>query len=317
MNKPALRVAGALALLLAIPLAASASPVVLTTRNVVMFIDGNKQQTASAGPGVDQYRVLSGVSDGTVLVSFDDNGTTDVEAISTSMQSRTVKRFPRVAESFVSPSNDGFIAYDPGSQLLRRYDLQGNGIGSPIAATGAREALGLGDVVVVAGSGRLSVWDSGGHIRQEVLLQGSSLVPLGTNRFAVIDAQDRQVRVYDTNLNRTATISYGVRPPRALAVGPDGSLAILSGTPGCVGSDAQVDLYDDPTAAQPRTTIRQNIGTATTLAVTADQIFVGNAACRGETSGSLSVFGHDGSGQGGLSNFATPTGIVAFPPQGH
>ncbi|HTJ25650.1 MAG TPA: hypothetical protein VMA36_05730 [Candidatus Limnocylindria bacterium] len=311
------RIPAALALLLAIPAVASASPVVLTTRHVVMFVDGNKQQSASAGPGADEYGVLSAVNDGTVLVFFADGGTTDVEAISPSMQSRTVKRFPRVQNAFVSPSTDGFVAYDPGSQLLRRYDLQGNGVGSPIAATGAQEALGIGNVVVVAGSGRLSVWDAGGHVRQEVILQGSSLVALGSDRFAVIDGPDRQVRIYDTNLDRKATISYGVRPLRKLAVGPNGELAVLSGTPGCVGSDSQVDLYDDPTNSQPRTQIRQNVATATALAVTADQIFVGNAGCRGETEGSLAVFGHDGATQGGLLNLGNPTGIVAFPPQGH
>jgi hypothetical protein len=317
MRLSRLGVPTALALLLALPAVASASPVVLTTRHVVMFIDGNKQQSASAGPNADEYRVLSGVNDGTVLVAFADGGTTDVEAISPSMDSRTVKRFPRIAQGFVSPSIDGFLAYDPGAQLLRRYDLQGNGVGSPIAATGAQEALGLGNAVVVAGAGRLSVWDTGGHLRQEVILQGSSLVALGADRFGVIDGPDRQVRVYDTSLNVKATISYGVRPVRKLAVGPNGELAVLSGTPRCVGSDAQVDLYDDPTVSQPRTQIRENVATATTLAVTADQIFVGNLGCRGETEGSLAVFGHDGATQGGLLNLGNPTGIVAFPPQGH
>jgi hypothetical protein len=310
------RAPAALALLLAIPAVASASPVVLTTRHVIMFVDGSKEQTAN-GAGYDQYGVLSAVNDGTVLVQFADGGMTDVEAISPAMDSRTVKRFPRVAQSFVAPSIDGFVAYDPGTQLLRRYDLQGNAVGSPIATGGAREALGLNNAVVVAGAGRLQVWDSAGHLRQEQLLQGSSLTALGSDRFAVIDNQDHQVRVYDTSLNRQATISYGVRALRGLAVGPNGELAVLSGTPSCVGSDSQVDLYDDPSASQPRTQIRQNVATASALAVTGDQIYVGNAGCRGETDGSLVVFGHDGSTQGGLLNLGNPTGIVAFPPQGH
>src|SRR6202008_1197227 len=90
------RVSAALALLLAIPAVASASPVVLTTRHVIMFVDGSKEQTAN-GAGYDQYGVLSAVNDGTVLVQFADGGMTDVEAISPAMNSRTVKRFPRVA----------------------------------------------------------------------------------------------------------------------------------------------------------------------------------------------------------------------------
>jgi hypothetical protein len=299
--------------LLALGAAASAAPLLVSTRYLLVYVDGNTRQTASAGPGTSAYRILGATSDGTVLVTFDDGGMADVEAISPQLQSRTVKRFPRQSGAFVSATNDGFVAYDPAMQLMRRYDLAGNAVGSPIAPSGAVEALGIGNAIVVTGNGRLAVWDSGGHLRQEQILDGHSLVALGADRFAVIDAADRQVRVYDTSLNRKATLPFPVREPRALAAGPDGSLGILTGIPSCVGSGVEVDVYDDPTASQPRAQIRQNVGTARAIAVGADEIYVANGGCRGDDDGSIAIFGRDGSQHAVLGNVASPTSLIVLP----
>lgn len=292
------------------------TPLLVATRHLLVYVDGDRRQGASAGPSAANYRLLGTMPDGTVLVSYDDFASTDVEAISPTLGSRTVKTFPRLVSAFVSPSTDGFIAYDGQMQLLRRYDLHGSIVGSPIASSGARDALGIGDVVVVAGNGRLAVWDRGGRLRHETILEGGPLVALGADRFAVIDTADREVRIYDTNLDRKASIQFPVHPPRAIAAGPNGSLAILAGTPSCVGSDTEVDVYDDPTAPAPRARIQQNVATAVGLALGSDEVYVANAACRREDDGTIAVFGRDGSARAVLGNVGSPTGVLPLPSPG-
>jgi hypothetical protein len=302
-----------LAFVLLLGAAASSTPLLVTTRYLMVYVDGDKRQGASAGPATGNYRLLGGMPDGSVLVSYDDAGATDVEALSPALGSRRVKTFPRLVSAFISPSVDGFVAYDGGMQLLRRYDLHGSIVGFPIASSGARDALGIGEFVVVVGNGRLAVWDRGGRLRHEVILEGASLVALGGDRFGVIDLPDREVRVYDTNLDQKARLRFPAHPPRALAAGPDGSLAILSGTPSCVGSDAEVDVYDDPTAPSPRARIQQNVATAVALAVGKDEVYVANAGCRRDDDGSIAVFGRDGSARTVIGNVGSPTGVLPFP----
>lgn len=293
--------------------AASSTPLLVTTRYLMVYVDGDKRQGASAGAATGNYRLVGAMPDGSVLVSYDDAGSMNVESLSPSLGPRTVKTFPRLVSAFISPSVDGFVAYDGGMQLLRRYDLQGSIVGSPIASAGARAALGIGEFVIVAGNGRLAAWDRGGRLRHEVILDGASLVALGGDRFAVIDLPDREVRVYDTNLDQKARLRFPVHPPRALAAGPDGSLAILTGTPSCVGSDAEVDLYDDPTAPSPRARIQQNVGTAVALAVGKDEVYVADAGCRRDDDGSIAVFGRDGSARTVIGNVGSPTGVIPLP----
>lgn len=308
--KPLFGALTSFALLLLLGAVASSTPLLVTTRYLMVYVDGNTRQGASAGPSTGNYHLVGTMPDGSVLVSYDDAGATNVELISPALGSRMVKSFPRLVGAFISPSVDGFVEYDGGLQLLRRYDLQGAAIGSPVATSGAKDALGIGEFVVVTGNGRLSEWDRGGRLRHEVILDGTSLVALGSDRFAVIDIADREVRVYDTNLDLKARMRFPVRPPHALAAGPDGSLAILAGTPSCVGSDAEVDVYDDPTASSPRARIQQNVATAIGLAVGKDQVYIVNAPCNRDGDGSIAVFGRDGSAGPVLGNVGSPTGVL-------
>jgi hypothetical protein len=298
------------ALVLLLGAVASSTPLLVTTRYLMVYVNGNARQGASAGASTGNYRLVGTMADGSVLVSYDDAGATNVELISPALGSRMVKSFPRLVGAFISPSVDGFVEYDGGLQLLRRYDLQGAAIGSPVASAGAKDALGIGQFVVVSGNGRLSEWDTGGRLRHEVILDGTSLVALGADRFAVIDLPDREVRVYDTNLDLKARMRFPVRPPRMLAAGRDGSLAILAGTPSCVGSDVEVDVYDDPTASSPRARIQQNVATAIAVAIDKDQVYVANATCNRDGDGSIAVFGRDGSPGPVLGNVGSPTGVL-------
>jgi hypothetical protein len=283
-------------------------PLLASTRYILVYVDGDKRQSASAGAGTGNYRLLGTLADGSVLVSYNDGGALAVEAISPSLGSRTIKTFRGVA--FIAPSNDGFIAYDGLTQLLRRYDLQGSVVGSPVAPLGARDALGVGESLVVLGSGRLAVWDRGGRLRHEIIIDGGVLAAVPGDRFAVTDVRNGEVRIYTASLDLVGTLRPQARTLRALAAGPDGSIAVLTGTPSCVTNDAEVDVYDTPTSDQPRARIRQNIGTAVGVALSAEAVYVANLGCRGDGDGSIAVFGRDGTPHGVLTNVGSPTGVL-------
>ncbi len=283
-------------------------PLLVATRYILVYVDGNKRQTASAGADTANYRLLGTLADGSALVSYYDAGALAVETISPSLSSRTVKTFRNTA--FIAPATDGFLTYEGSSQLLRRYDLRGSIVGSPIAPLGARDALGIGDALVVLGAGRLAVWDRGGRLRHEIILDGGALALMPNDRFAVTDVRNNEVRTYTTALDLVGTLRPAARVLRALAAGPDGSLAVLTGTPSCVSNDVEVDVYDSPTSEQPRARIRQNIGTAVGLAVTADAVYVANIGCRGDGDGSIAVFGRDGTPLDVLTNVGSPTGVL-------
>gem|GEM_PF-2221629 len=285
-------------------------PLLVTTRYILVYVDGDKRQSASAGSGTGNYRLLGTLADGSALVSYYDAGALAVETISPSLSSRTVKSFRNTA--FIAPANDGFLAYEGSSQLLRRYDLQGSIVGSPVVPLGARDALGVGDSLVVLGSGRLAMWDRGGRLRREILVDGGTMALMPNDRFAVTDVRNNEVRTYNAALDLVGTLRPQVRTLRALAAGPDGSLAVLSGTPSCVSNDAEVDVYDSATSDQPRARIRQNIGTAVGLAISADAVYVANIGCRGDGDGSIAVFGRDGTPLGVITNVGSPTGVLPF-----
>jgi hypothetical protein len=283
-------------------------PLLAATRFILVYVDGDKRQSASAGAGTGNYRLLGTLADGSVLVSYNDGGALAVEAISPSLGSRTIKAFYNTA--FIAPSSDGFLAYDGATQLLRRYDLQGSIVGSPVAPLGARDALGVGESLVVLGSGRLAAWDRGGRLRHEIILDGGALALMPNDRFAVTELRNGEVRTYTSTFDLVGTLRPPARTLRALAAGPDGSLAVLTGTPSCVTNDAEVDVYDSPTADQPRARIRQNIGTAVGLAISADAVYVANLGCRGDGDGSIAVFGRDGTARGVINNVGSPTGVI-------
>jgi hypothetical protein len=285
-------------------------PLLVATRYILVYVDGDKRQSASAGAGTGNYRLLGTLGDGSALVSYNDAGALAVEAISPSLGPRTIKTFRNTA--FIAPANDGFLAYEGSSQLLRRYDTHGSIVGSPIAPLGAREALGVGDSLVVLGSGRLAMWDRGGRLRREILVDGGTMVLMPNDRFAVTDVRNNEVRTYSAALDLVGTLRPQARNLRALAAGPDGSLAVLTGTPSCVSNDAEVDVYDGPTSEQPRARIRQNIGTAVGVAISADAVYVANIGCRGDGDGSIAVFGRDGTPHGVITNVGSPTAVLPF-----
>ena len=177
---------------------------------------------------------------------------------------------------------------------------------------GARDAVGVGDVLVVVGNGRLAVWDGSGRLRHEAIVDAGALALMPNARFAVTDVRNREVRTYDTALSLLGTLRLSARTLRGVAAGPDGSLAVLTGTPSCTLNDAEVDVYDGPTSAEPRARIRQNVATAVALAVGTDAIYVANAGCR-EGEGSIAVFARDGTPRAVITNVGTPTGVLPFP----
>jgi DNA-binding beta-propeller fold protein YncE len=289
--------------------AANAPPLLVSTRYILVYVDGEKRQTASAGPDTNNYRLLGTLADGSVLVSYYDAGMLDVETISPSLASRTLKTFQR-GTLFVAPASDGFIAYDAMMQLMRRYDMHGSLAGPPIAPIGARDALGIGDSLVVIGAGRVAVWDRGGRLRHEILVNAGAIALMPNDRFVVTDLNNSEVRTYTTALDVVGTLRMPGRRPRALAAGQDGSLAVLTGTPSCLSTDVEVDVYDTATSEQPRARIRQNVGTAVALALDGDAVYVANRGCRGDGDGSIAVFGRDGTPRGIITNVGSPTGVV-------
>ena len=293
--------------------ATSSPPLLVATRFVLVYVDGDTRQTASAGANTGNYRLLRTLADGSVLVSFNDGGSLDVESISPSLGSRRIKSFPR-GTAFIGPSTDGFVAYDGMTQLLRRYDERGSVVGNPIAPSGVRDALGIDDATVVLGSGRLAVWDRGGRLRHEIILDAGAMVMMPDNRFAVTDVQYGEVRTYTAALDLVGRLRLPQRSPRAIAAGPDGSIAVLTGTPSCVSNDAEVDVYDSATSDQPRARIRRDVGTANAVAIDANGVYVANNGCRGDGDGSVAVFARDGTPRGVITNVGSPTGVLPFNP---
>ncbi len=286
------------------------SPLLVSSRYELVYVDGDARRVASAGPGTTGYRLLGAVADGSVLVAFDEAGFVDVESVSPSLASRTLKTFPRSAAAFIAPSSDGFLVYDASTQLLRRYDAQGSLAGTPAAPLGARAALGIGEVVVVLGPGRLDTYDTRGRLQHAVPLDGGDLAALPGARFAVTDTRDGEIRVYTAALQQTATLRVSGRPLRALAAGPDGSIGIVTGTPACgLVSDVEVDVFDDPAASGAPVRLRTNLPNPVSLTIASDAVYVANAGCRGED-GSIAVFGRDGTPRGTIVNVGSPSGVL-------
>ena len=309
MNQRARRVV-VLALLL--PLLAAAAPtpsLLIATPTFLMYAEGDHRQPAVAGARAAGYHVLSATSDGSVLVGYDDDLFSAVEMVTPGLASAKVKTFPRGTSFF--PGDDGFLAYDSASQLLRRYDARGTLVGTPVLPSGLTVALGVGDSIVVLGGGRLQVYDRGGRLHRVIAMDGNSLVALPDFRFAVNDVRDGEVRAYTTELEQTATLRYVGLPARALASAPDGTLAVLAGTPSCVTSNAEIDVFTD-LHAQPVARIHEGITTPVALAVGPDFVFIANASCQRDEDGSISIFARDGTPRGVMRNIGTPTSILPF-----
>jgi hypothetical protein len=300
-----------LAVLLPLLAAVPAQPpsLLIATPTFLMYAEGDRRQPALGGPHAAGYRVLSALSDGSALVGFDDDLSATVETVTPALESRKVKTFPRGTSFF--PGNDGFLAFDGASQLLRRYDARGTLVGAPVLPSGTTAALGVGDSMVVLGGGRLQVYDRGGRMRHVIAMEGNSLVPLPHDRFAVNDVRDGEVREYTTDLEQTATLRYVGLPARALASALDGTLAILAGTPSCVTSNAEVDVFTD-LRAQPVARIHEGITSPVALAVGPDFVYIANRSCSPNEDGSISVFARDGTSHGTMRNVGTPTSLLPF-----
>lgn len=295
-------------------LGAPATPLLVTTRDVLVYADGDRRQAASAGASTANYRLLGTMADGSALVSYDDVGFSNVESISPALESRKLKSLPRGMASTVGPADDGFVVYDSSAQLVRRYDAHGSIAGSPAAVTGVRALLGIGESTVVLGSNVVAVFDRRGSLRHQTVLDGGALVALPNGRFAATDLQNRVVRVYSTNLDLVATLRPANRPLRSLAAAPDGALAVVTGTPSCSLADVEVDVFGDAAGndAQPSARIHTRVDAAVGLAIASDAVYVVNAGCRG-LNGSIAVFGRDGSPQALIENVGSPTGVLPFP----
>jgi hypothetical protein len=90
-----------------------------------------------------------------------------------------------------------------------------------------------------------------------------------------------------------------------------GTLAVLAGTPSCVTSNAEVDVFTD-IHAQPVARIHEGITQAVALAVGPDFVYIANASCRRDEDGSISVFARDGTSHGTMRNLGTLTTILPF-----
>lgn len=279
------------------------------TPTFLVYAEGDHRTAAVASGGSGSYKVLGTIADGSALVSYDDGAFGAVEILAPNLQSRKVKTFARGTAFF--RGNDGFIAYEPGSQLVRRYDARGALVGSPTAALGASEALGVGDLVVTLGAGRLRVWDRNGRLQHEILMDGNSLAALPGEKFAVNDIHDGEVRAYTLALEQTATLRYVGLPARAIATAPDGMLAVLAGNPGCTLPNAEIDLFTD-LHAQPVARIHDNVNSTLGLAVGADFVYAVNGPCRSGEEGSVAVFTRAGEARGIMRGVGTPTSLLPF-----
>jgi hypothetical protein len=281
----------------------------VATPTFLVYAEGDHRNAAVAGGGATGYRILGTIADGSVVVSYDDGAFGAVETVSPSLQSRKIKTFARGTAIF--RGNEGFLALESGSQLVRRYDARGSLVGAPTAALGVSEALGVGDSIITLGSGRLRVWDRNGRLQRDVLMDGNSLVPLPDDRFAVNDVRDGEVRAYTTALEQTATLRYVGLPARAIATAPDGTLAVLAGNPGCTLPNAEIDVFTD-LHAQPVARIHDNVTSTTALAVGPDFVYAVNAPCRSGEEGSIAVFTRTGAQYGIMHSLGTPTSLLPF-----
>ncbi|HEY0613628.1 MAG TPA: hypothetical protein VGC96_03260 [Candidatus Elarobacter sp.] len=286
------------------------SPALLVaTSTFLMYVEGDRRQPAVAGPSAGAYRAVGSAADGSAYVSFDDGAFTNVETISPALTTRTVKTFPRGTAIF--RADDGFLAFDASSQLVRRYDGRGSLVGAPVVGLGMAEALGVGDTIVTLGGGRLRVFERNGRERKEINLEGNALTPLPGARFALNDVRDGEVRAYTTALEQTATLKYVGLPVRALASSPDGALAVLAGTPACVTSNAEIDVFTD-LHAQPAARIHGGVTSTNALAISADAVYAVNAPCRSDEDGSINVYARDGTARGTLRSVGIPISIQPF-----
>jgi len=279
------------------------------TPTFLVYAEGDHRNAAVAGGGATGYRILGTVADGSAMVSYDDGAFAAIETLSPSLQSRKLKTFARGTMMF--RGNDGFLAYEPGSQLVRRYDARGSLVGAPIAAFGVSEALGVGDAIVTLGGGRLRVWDRNGRLQHDMLMRGNSLAPLRDDRFAVNDVSDSEVRAYTTALDQMAALRYVGLGARAIATAPDGTLAVLAGTPGCTLPNAEIDVFTD-LHAQPVARIHENVTSTTALAIGPDFVYAVNAPCRNGEEGSVAVFTRAGAQYGIQRSLGTPTSLLPF-----
>jgi hypothetical protein len=213
----------------------------------------------------------------------------------------------------IAPSVDGFLAYDVTAQLLRRYDARGNLLGAPAAMLGVRDALGLDGVNVVAAPGRLALYDTGGRLRREALVDVVQLVALPGNRFAAGVPAFGEVRIYGDDLRQIATLRPQDRAIRALAVAPDGALAVLTGSESCVTPNDAVELYPNVESGAAGTRIVLHAGGVRGIAIDANDVYVAEPGCRGANDGVVAVFGRDGSAGPTLGNVDVPLGVIAFP----
>jgi hypothetical protein len=281
----------------------------IATPTFLVYAEGDRRQPAVAGPSAGNYRVAGLAPDGSAVVSFDDGGLTSVETISPALTTRTIKTFARGTAIF--RADDGFLALESTSQLVRRYDARGSLVGAPVVALGISEALGVADTIVTLGGGRLRVFERSGRERREINLDGNALTPLPNGTFAVNDARDGEVRAYTTNLDQTATLRYVGLPVRALASAPDGTLAVLAGTPACVTSNAEIDVFTD-LHAQPAARIHGGVTSTAAIAVSSDAVYALNAPCRTDEESTVNVYARDGTGRGTLRNIGIPNGIQPF-----
>jgi hypothetical protein len=281
----------------------------VATPTFLMYVEGDRRQPALAGSRAGSYRVVGFAPDGSAYVSFDDGAFTNVETVSPALTTRTIKTFPRGTSIF--RAGDGFLALEGSSQLVRRYDARGSLVGRPVIALGMSEALGVADVIVTLGAGRLRVFEQSGRERREINLDGNALTPLPGGTFAVNDMRDGEVRAYTTNLDQTATLRYVGLPVRALASSPDGALAVLAGTPACVTSNAEIDVFTD-LHAQPAARIHGGVTSTTAIAISEDAIYALNAPCRTDEDAAINVYARDGTGRGTLRGMAVPTSILPF-----
>ncbi|HEX3465348.1 MAG TPA: hypothetical protein VHS78_14970 [Candidatus Elarobacter sp.] len=293
--------------------AASPTPtpsVLVATPSFLMYAEGDRRQPAVGGSLAGGYRILGTMSDGSALVSFDDGISTVVETVSPALRTRTLKTFARGTLTF--RATDGFLTVESVSQLLRRYDVNGNLVGTPFLPLGVAEALGAGDsVVVLTRDGVLRVYDRAGHVHKELRMNANSLVALPDARFAVNDITDSEVRAYTTELEQTATLRYVGLPARALASAPDGTLIVLAGTPACVTSNAEIDVFTD-LHAQPAARIHEGITRPTALAVSADFVYVANDPCRSDEDGSITAIARADKTATVMRQVGRPTSITPF-----
>jgi hypothetical protein len=291
----------------------ASTPLLVTTRDVLLFVDGDRRQAASGGAVTGNYRLLGTMADGSVLVSYDDAAFSTVEAITPALEPRKLKSLPRSMASLVGPADDGFVVYDGSAQFVRRYDAHGSLLGSPAAVSGVRAMLGIGDATIVLGSGQLAVFDRRGSLRRQISVDGGAMATLPNGRFAVTDNRDRVVRIYTAALDPVATLRPANRQLGALVTGPDGALAVVTGTPSCSLTDVEVDVFTQlDNDAQPSARIRTNVDAAVGLGLSPDAIYVANAGCRGQN-GSVAVFARNGTPLGTIVNVGSPTGVLPFP----